>query len=259
MKRVKRMSQIPRIYLVEAAIKAGELIALNEEQSHYLVRVLRLSVGAKVKLLGKAGMWLAEITDDHKKHAQLRAVEQVTPFQPSPDIWLVFAPIKNDKIDALAKSAAELGVSGLWPIKTDYTQNTRINQTRLKANLVQAAEQCSRMDVPELYDYMSLVDVLANWDPERVLFHADESGAGVPIHTLMQGLKKPAKAAILIGPEGGFSGKERELIAAQPFAKGCTLGPRILRAETAALVGLAHLQAWLGDGEGRPYFMTTES
>lgn len=253
------MSQVPRLYIGQTPIKIDSTLELSEEQSHYLVRVLRLQVGGDIKLLGRSGTWMASLIEAHKKHARVIVQEKLLDYHASPDIWLVFAPLKHDKIDALAKWAVELGVSGIWPIKTDYTQNSRLNEERLHANFIQAAEQCSRMDVPDLFGYMPLADMLDKWDTSRLLLHADESGSGAPLHQLAHDLKKPVKAAILIGPEGGFSQTERELLAAQDFTRPCTLGPRILRAETAALVGLSHLQAWLGDGDMRPHFVTHDT
>lgn len=249
------MSQTPRLYIADQPVSVDSSIALDEKQSHYLIRVLRLTAGSKVKLLGQAGEWLATISHADKKHAALVVQGQLRPFQASPDIWLLFAPVKNDKIDFLAQRATELGASVLWPVKTQFTQNSRINPDRLRANMIEAAEQCSRMDVPELLDYAPLEAALESWDPARILFHADESGDASPLHTQLQELQPGQKSALLIGPEGGFSPAERALLASHAHVRAATLGPRILRAETAALVGLTHLQAWLGDGNKAPAFV----
>lgn len=251
------MSQIPRIYLGDQLVSEQSIIVLDEQQSHYLVRVLRLKSRDQVKLLGKAGEWLAEIEVADKKHASARATKQLRSYVETPDIWLLFAPVKHEKVDFLARRAVELGARRLCPIKTDYTQNSRINMGRLQSNLVEAAEQCSRMDVPEVAEYQPLESALDGWNASRTLFFCDESGGGQPLHQQVQTLKRGASAAICIGPEGGFSPAERNLLASKLFVKPSTLGPRILRAETAALVALTHLTAWLGDGDKQPHFVAT--
>lgn len=249
------MSQIPRLYVGAAELAEQQVIQLDDKQSHYLVRVLRLREGKQVKLLGLAGEWLAEIEHADKKQASLRIIKQLRPYRASPDIWLCFAPVKNEKIDFLARRAVELGASLLWPVQTDFTQASRINMERLEANMTEAAEQCSRMDVPDLHEYSGLQAMLDGWDSQRQLFYADESGQGEPLHQLLSGLKNLPKSAILVGPEGGFSEGERALLRSKDFITPCTLGPRILRAETAVLAGLAHLSAWVGDGELKPVFV----
>ena len=252
------MSQIPRIYIGAQPISEGGLIQLDEKQSHYLIRVLRLEEGSKIKLLGADGEWLAEISKKDKKHTSARPTQRLRYYHEPADIWLCFAPVKHEKIDFLARRATELGVSKLCPMKTEYTQTHRINMARLHANMVEAVEQCSRMEVPELAEYQPLEVLLDEWDPERLLLFCDESGDAEPLHHIAQGLKKGTSAAICIGPEGGFSPKERALLRDKPFVKPCTLGPRILRAETAALVGLAHLAAWIGDADQPPHFVAEE-
>lgn len=250
------MARIPRIYqLLPAGSSTGDRHTLEEGPAHYAAHVLRLRAGGEIRLFsGQSGEWRATITAISKKAVEVQLCEQVRKPEASPDIWLCFAPVKNEKIDFLARRATELGVSTLQPVRTRHTVISRINEERLIANMIEASEQCGRLDVPELKPYLPLDVLLTGWDKSRLLFHADESGNARPIHEVLPNCTHGTKAAVIIGPEGGFSREERDMLRLLPYIKPVTLGPRILRAETAALAALAHVQAWLGDGDKKPNF-----
>jgi len=237
---------------VEVPLAAGTALWLGESQAHQLIHTLRSREGDAVSVFnGTDGEWLAHATLIKKKQVQLSVESMRAPQKNAPDIWLVFAPVKNEKIDFMVKRAVELGVSALLPVITRHTIVSRVNMERLYANAIEAAEQCGRMDVPALHEPQTLDRVLGAWSASRMLIHADESGRGLPIHrALATQVRGPA--AVLIGPEGGFAGEERRMIALLSATIPVSLGPRILRAETAALAALAHAQAWLGDGDELP-------
>ena len=239
---------------VDLPLRAGESMTLEEKQAHYITQVMRLKAGNALLLFnGKDGEWLAEITEVKKRSTLCRIIQQMKPQHHSPDIALVFAPIKLGRIDYLVEKATELGVRELYPVKTERTIVTRLNDDRLRAHMIEAAEQTERLDVPLLHDFKPLYAALETWDASRPLFFCDESGSGASIHTYFTnekntaalGLKK--KYGILIGPEGGFSSTEQAYISALPFTVPLSLGPRILRADTAALAALTAVQIFLGD------------
>jgi 16S rRNA (uracil1498-N3)-methyltransferase len=250
------MARIPRIYQpIHQSIQAGSTLILEGNTAHYLVHVLRLNIGAPLLVFSEAvGEWSAEIASTSKKTAEVVFIRQMRAPEASPDIWLLFAPVKNEKIDFIAKRATELGVSAIQPIQTKRTIVNRVNEERLVANMVEAAEQSERLDVPKLLPFLPLEKVLSNWNQARILFFADESGAGQPIHSVLPTIARGMPAAVIIGPEGGFSKEEHGILRNLPYIKPITLGPRILRAETAALTALAHVQAWIGDGDKLPHF-----
>lgn len=238
---------------------AGQTLILTGEQAHYLLRVLRLKPGEPVALFnGRDGEWRATVTATGKKDVMLQAEHKLRDALPAPDVWVCFAPLKFGRIDYLAQKLTELGAAKLQPVLTQYTQAGRVNLKRLRANAVEAAEQCERVEVPQIGEPVALRHLLADWPQDRLLLYGDESGAGQPVERLLtsagaeQGAQK--RWAILIGPEGGFSEAERSLLQSIKQARGLSLGPRILRAETAAVTLLALTQARWGDWDTPPRF-----
>ncbi|EME71652.1 16S ribosomal RNA methyltransferase RsmE [Paramagnetospirillum caucaseum] len=243
----------PRFRLfVPAPLAAGVAVALTRDQTHYLAAVMRAEPGEMVLLFnGADGEWLARIAALAKAGAALVPERRTRPQTPEPDLWLLAAPLKKDRTDLVVEKAAELGVSRLWPVFTRRTNAGRVNIERLRAHLTEAAEQCERLTVPDLAEPAALDKVLAGWPAERVLLFLDEGGGGPPLTQVLTGLP-PGPLALLVGPEGGFDDGERRLITAQPFARAVGLGPRILRAETAAIAALAVVQAIRGDWGSTP-------
>jgi 16S rRNA (uracil1498-N3)-methyltransferase len=226
-------------------------IALDIDRAHYLHNVLRLEPGASVGLFnGRDGEWTARIESLTKRGGQVVLLQQTRPQLPEPDLWLCFAPIKKARIDFIAEKATELGVSALQPVFTQHTAMTRVNVERLRANAIEAAEQTERLSVPDVREPVTLEALLKDWPAERRLLLADEAGGGQPIAQALAGLDESAKRspwAVLIGPEGGFARAELDQLRKLPFVISVGLGPRILRADTAALAALACWQALLGD------------
>lgn len=233
-------------------LSADTLIGLDKDQSHYLANVMRVKAGEDVALFnGRDGEWLGRLDKVAKAGVTIQVQTQTRPQTPEPDLWLLAAPIKKDRIDLVAEKATELGISALWPVFTHRTVMSRVNTDRLAANMVEAAEQCERLSVPEMREPVDLVKALSGWDAARPLVFLDESGGGAPINQALHSLQ-PGPLAVLTGPEGGFDDSERALLARQPFAVPVSLGPRILRAETAAIAALSVVQALLGDWNRRP-------
>jgi 16S rRNA (uracil1498-N3)-methyltransferase len=222
---------------VEQPLAEGASLTLDGAPANYLGNVLRLGPGAEIKLFdNRTGEWLAEIAEAGKKRVTLAVIQHLRPREPVPDLWLLFAPIKRGRIDWLVEKATELGIARLVPVITRRTVVDRLNLDRLRAHIVEAAEQCGRTALAELAEPEKLGAVLSAWPAERILYFADETG-GEPLRPTA------GPAAILIGPEGGFTKEEREAIRALPQARPIGLGPRILRAETAALAAVA---LWMG-------------
>ncbi len=232
-----------RLY-VPTPLAAG-LLTLDGPPAHYLATVMRAAPGDPVKLFDDVtGEWLAVVTDTARRRVTLDVRERLRAREPVPDLWLCFAPLKKGPIDFLVEKACELGVARLVPVITHRTIVDRINLERLRANTIEAAEQCGRTALPELGDPRKLAALLKDWPADRTLFFADEEG-GDPALAAMQAHAGPA--AILIGPEGGFDGEERAAIRVLPRAVGITLGPRILRAETAACAAVSVWMASAGE------------
>jgi 16S rRNA (uracil1498-N3)-methyltransferase len=224
---------LPRLF-VDEVLAEGAGVTVD---GNYLAAVLRLGPGDKVKLFDdRTGEWLAEIVEAGKKRVTLRVGERLREREEVPDLWLLFAPVKRGRIDWLVEKATELGVARLIPAITRRTIVDKLNLERLRAHAVEAAEQCERTALPVLEEQRKLDAVLKDWPVDRALWFADEAGgeAFAP---------SPGPAAILIGPEGGFTGEERSAIRAVPQARPVSLGPRILRADTAALAAVA---LWMG-------------
>jgi 16S rRNA (uracil1498-N3)-methyltransferase len=219
----------------------------SPEQSHYLSHVLRLNEGAEILLFnGRDGEWLARIEAKAKKSVRLRVVEETRPQPPHPDLVYCFAPLKQGRLDYLMQKAVEMGAGVLQPVATQHTQVAKPGIERLRANVVEAAEQCGILALPEVREAQKFSSLLAGWDKERRLIFCDESAeTNNPLPALQAITER--KLALLIGPEGGFSEDERTQLYALPFVTAIPLGPRILRADTAAVAALAVIQATIGD------------
>ncbi|RYY28304.1 MAG: 16S rRNA (uracil(1498)-N(3))-methyltransferase [Sphingomonadales bacterium] len=229
----------PRLF-VESELAPGHL-RIDGPQAHYLVQVMRMKIGDPVKLFDdKTGEWLGVAASVGKRDVTLDVTEMLRPREAVPDLWLVFAPIKKGPVDWLVEKACELGADRLVPVITRRTVVDRLNLDRLRANMIEAAEQCGRTALPSIIEPVKLPALLRDWPEGRTIFFADETG-GAPAQEAMRA--RPGPAAILIGPEGGFDSEEREAIRAHPQAVGIALGPRILRAETAAA---AAISLWMG-------------
>jgi 16S rRNA (uracil1498-N3)-methyltransferase len=239
-------ASLPRLHVEETLVQGANL-ALDGAPANYLANVLRLAPGAQVKLFDdRTGEWLGEVTEAGRKRVTLVVGERIRPREPVPDLWLLFAPIKRGRIDWLVEKATELGVARLVPVLTQRTIVDRLNLDRLRAHSIEAAEQCERTALPELAEPARLEKVLDGWPDDRALYFADEGG-GAPLASTAA----PGPAAILVGPEGGFTEAERAAIRAVPAARPVSLGPRILRADTAALAAVSLWMAAAGDW-GRP-------
>lgn len=228
-------------------------IGLEPERVHYLRNVLRLDKGARIAVFnGSDGEYAARIEGFGKGWCTLAVEEKRREPVPEPDLWLVFAPIKRARLDFIAEKATELGVSGLWPVYTQHTIVTRVNQDRLLATVIEAAEQSERLSIPQIFEAAKLSDVLARWPKDRRLIFCDETGGGGPIADVVAKQDPLEPRAILIGPEGGFARAELDALRELPFAVPVGLGPRVLRADTAALAALAIVQALAHDRRGSP-------
>ena len=232
---------------VDQPLGPGQSVALTEAQAHYLFGVMREGVGARVLLFnGQDGEWLAEVAEAGKRKGILHCLAQTREQARPPDLWLLFAPVKKARTDMIVEKAVELGVARLLPVLTEFTNAERLRRDKAEAHVREAAEQCGGLILPEVADAAPLSRVLAGWEPARRILWADEARSG-------PGLAKTLAAAgggpwaVLIGPEGGFSDVERTRLRALPFVVPVSLGPRILRAETAAIAALAVWQAHLGD------------
>ncbi len=243
---------LTRLY-IDAPLAADADIPLPKEQVHYIANVLRMAVGADLRIFnGRDGEWRAEISEISKRSAALLVREQLRSPAAVPDIWLCFAPVRKHRNAFILEKATELGAARLQPVQTRRTQFGKVNLSKMSAQIIEAAEQTERLCLPQLQDTLSLEALLQGWDPARVLIMADEGGDCAPALGVLQNL--PGPAAILIGPEGGFDPTERDLLRRQSYVRPVSLGPRILRADTAALSLLTLWQAaqgdWRGDGQG---------
>ena len=235
------MTTIPRLH-VPSPLAPDVTIAGTPAQAHYLATVLRCSAGSAVRLFnGQDGEWQARIAELRRDRVTFVVETRLRRQQPDPDLWLAFALLKRDATDLVVQKATELGVSALWPITTERTNTARLNETRLTAIATEAAEQCERLTVPILQPPRRLPDLLASWPPGRILHAAIErTNAPGPAPTTNP-------AGLLVGPEGGFTPAELDAMLRHPFVTPVSLGPRILRAETACIAGLALLQPpWCG-------------
>ena len=229
---------------VDHPLGAAQTVPANRDQSNYLFAVMRLSVGDEVLLFnGVDGEWRAEITVGNKRNSVLTCHAQTKPLQLPPDLWLMFAPIKKTRTDFIVEKATEMGAARIIPVLTTYTNSDRMKQERLQAHALEAAEQCGGTFVPEVTDVQKLSTVLDTWPQDRQLMFCDETLVGETGQ--LPDIKGPW--AIVIGPEGGFSDEERTRFRNMKNAHSVALGPRILRADTAAVAALTLWQQKLGD------------
>ncbi len=242
------MSAKVRLY-VDHPLGAGQTVPLDRDQAHYLFGVMRLAVGARVALFnGRDGEWQAEVAEAGKRGGALACVEQSKPLQLPPDLWLIFAPIKKARTDFIVEKAAEMGAARIMPVATEFTNSERIRQDRLQAHAVEAAEQCGGTYVPEVAELQKLSTLLDHWPAERQLMFCDEAEVGQRLFLdVSQNGAVVGPWAILIGPEGGFSEGERKRLHKMEQAHVVSLGPRILRADTAAVAAMTLWQHTLGD------------
>ena len=235
---------------VEARLSAGSKISPSESQVHYLLHVMRARQGDRVLLFnGVDGEWRARVTEATRRTAELVCEIETRGQDEVPDLWLAFAPIKKTPADYVTQKATELGVRVLQPVITRRTVARRVNLERLRANAIEAAEQSGRLSVPELRDTVGLDALLRSWPSARRLIFCDEGGEGAPIADALVKAKGDCASAwgVLTGPEGGFDPGERAAIRQHSFVIPVSLGPRIMRADTAALAALAVWQAIAGD------------
>lgn len=237
---------LPRLY-IDAPLRAGASVECTPSQTNYLGNVLRLGVGETLLVFnGRDGEWLAEITAMKRGACSLTAREQVRPQSAGPDIHYLFAPLKKARLDYMVQKATEMGVARLRPVMTRRTNAERVNVERMRANAVEAAEQCGILRLPEVFEPEKLGEALRGWEATRALIFADEAAPiASPLNAL--GAVPRGPLALLIGPEGGFDPAERDMLARLPFVHAVSLGPRVMRADTAAVAALALMNAVLGD------------
>lgn len=238
----------PRLF-VEADLSEGAILPLERAQAHYLLTVLRRDEGGEVLAFnGRDGEWRAALRATGRKSADLVLGAQTRPQTPASDLHYLFAPLKTGRLDYMAQKAVEMGAGRLQPVLTRYTQGERLKRERLRANAIEAAEQCGILAIPDIEEPTRLPAALEALKPERLLVFCDEDA---PVSDAIAALRAAGigapPLAILVGPEGGFAPEERERIAARPNTLALSLGPRILRADTAAVAVLALVQAVLGD------------
>jgi 16S rRNA (uracil1498-N3)-methyltransferase len=232
---------------VDHDLRAGAVIEATDDQFNYLVRVMRLAAGDQILVFnGRDGEWRAQLADLAKRGCRLTIVAPTRPQADGPDIHYLFAPLKRARLDYMVQKAVELGVRRLSPILTRRTIAERVNGERLRANAIEAAEQCGILWVPEIDQPVTLERALAAWDRSRQLIFCDEAAdVQDPVAALLPLRGRPV--AVLIGPEGGFDAEERNLLRAQSYTHAISLGPRIMRADTAAVAALALVNATIGD------------
>jgi len=238
--------RMQRLFLPHDLVQDG-IVEPDQQQSHYLAHVLRLKPAAKLLVFnGRDGEWLAEVAAVEKKKVPLRLLAQVRPQPPHPDLLYCFAPLKAGRLDYLVQKAVEMGAGVLQPVITQHTQMSTVGTDRLRANVVEAAEQCGILPIPRVEDAVKLDRLLWLWEPGRRLIFCDEGAdTNNPVPALSAIAER--KLGLLVGPEGGFSEEERQQLRALPYVTPIPLGPRILRADTAAVAALAVIQATIGD------------
>src|ERR1700723_3863230 len=241
----------PRLF-VDTALESGAAVVLARDQSNYLGNVLRLKAGDTILAFnGRDGEWLASITG-RKRPEALEIATQTRPQDRLPELAYVFAPLKHARLDYMVQKAVEMGVSSLQPVLTRFTQVARVNSERMRANVIEAAEQCGILGIAEVAEPVAFDRYLSHRKPERLLVFCDESADVANPLSVLQGKKATGGIDVLIGPEGGFAEEERAALLRQPNALRLSLGPRILRADTAGVAALALVQAALGDWTEHP-------
>ncbi len=246
---------VPRVRLfLDQTLASGGGVVLDRDRTHYLKDVMRLGPGDAVAVFnGRDGEWLGRIETTETRRLALRIERLLAPQPDSIDLWLAFAPLKRGPGDMTVAKAVELGASALQPVITARTNTSRVKQERMRSLAIEAAEQCGRCDVPEIREAVMLAELLDDWPAERCLMFCDESGYGLPIVDFLTGVRDGGRDgpwAVLIGPEGGFTEEERALLRGRRFVHPVDLGPRLLRAETAAIAALVCWQAVIGDWRG---------
>jgi len=238
--------KMQRLFLTDDLAPGGQ-VELGRDQAHYLTNVLRMGEGGEVLVFnGRNGEWRARIAAVSKKRVELSLVEETRAQTPKSDLIYCFAPIKHGRLDYMVQKAVEMGAGALQPVITQHTQVSKLGIERLQANVIEAAEQCGVLSVPQVLEPLKFNPFLDSWDKERVLVFCDEAAAGNSPFELLKELKSK-KLGLLIGPEGGFSEAERAELRSLPYVLPIPLGPRILRADTAAVAALAVIQAVAGD------------
>lgn len=243
-----------RLFL-KASLGAGRQVALERGQANYLVNVLRLPVGAEIRVFnGRDGEWSAILGAEGRKSHHLVIGAQTRPQPPAPDLHYLFAPLRHARLDYMVEKAVEMGAGRLRPVLTQHGQVSHLNLERLEANAAEAAEQCGLLSVPPIDEPMRLAALINTWPgtegSRRIVFCDEGEGNADPL-SILSGLP-PSPLAVLVGPEGGFSAEERALLRSLPFVTPIPLGPRVMRADTAAVAALAIVQATLGDWRNAP-------
>jgi 16S rRNA (uracil1498-N3)-methyltransferase len=241
----------PRLF-VRWPLAEGARVELDRAQANYLTNVLRLRAGDTILVFnGRDGEWRARLEREGRRTAHLVAESKTRDQTPPADLDYIFAPLKQARLDYMVQKAVEMGAGRLRPVVTRHTQIRKINRERIEANAIEAAEQCGILSLPRIDDLTTLENLLDSWDASRCLIFCDESEERADPVAILSALK-PGPLAVLVGPEGGFSEDERRLLRGLPFVTAIPLGPRILRADTAAVAALALVQAVAGDWRPRP-------
>jgi 16S rRNA (uracil1498-N3)-methyltransferase len=241
----------PRLF-VDTALESGTTVTLERDQSNYLGNVLRLAAGDSILVFnGRDGEWQATISG-RKRPDGLEVTTQTRSQDRLPDLAYIFAPLKHARLDYMVQKAVEMGASMLQPVFTRFTQATRVNTERMRANVIEAAEQCGILGIAEVAEPVALDRFLGHRKAERLLVFCDEATYVADPLQLLSGEKATSGIDVLIGPEGGFAEEERAILLRQPHTLRLSLGPRILRADTAGVAALALVQATLGDWTGDP-------
>jgi 16S rRNA (uracil1498-N3)-methyltransferase len=237
----------PRLF-VNAPLEAGASVALDRAQAHYLSHVLRLKAGERVLVFnGRDGEWSTSLEEGGKRSATLGVAAQTRPQTAPADLHYLFVPLKSARFDYMVQKAVEMGVSRLQPVLTRHGQVARVNSERMRANAIEAAEQCGILSLPEIKAPEALASLLVQREPKRWLVFCDEAAESANPMTVLQNVPPHSPLAVLVGPEGGFADDERAALLKQPNVARLSLGPRILRADTAAVAALAVVQSALGD------------
>lgn len=238
--------KLQRLFL-DTPLSKGTTVPLGKDQAHYLLNVLRMSEGQEVLVFnGEEGEFLATLTPTGKKSADLLITDQTRPQPAGARLDFLFAPLKIGRLDYIVQKATEMGVRRITPVFTDHTQLHKVNEARLAANILEAAEQCGNLAIPTLGEPLKFDALLEGWEPTRRIIFCNESQAGDNPADILSGIEE-RDLALLVGPEGGFSERERARLTALPFVTAIPLGPRILRADTAAVAALTAVQMTIGD------------